>query len=127
MRFDKADEQVTRKWLETQNDDEDAQERAKRVKVQDSRSQSKQNQSQSSSSGTHVQQEGTSSDSASAQEKTGTKRTSSKVSPDNSRNETGEPEVKRSREDEVTEMNETQNLNTAVYEFYSVPSKSRKV
>ena len=104
----------------TQNDENDAHGREKRIKVQDNRSISKQNQSSSSSS-SNARQEGSVNTPTTAQENTGTKRTSSKVSPTESRDADGEPDAKRARDDEITDMNDASNLTTEVDEFYSVP------
>ena len=67
------------------------------------------------------EQERKSSNTTNAQTSPGAKRTASKVAPTESKDSDGEPETKKIREDETTDMNDVQNLTTEVYEFYSVP------
>ena len=117
-KINKSIEKATRKLLETQ-DPEETEDRGKRSKTQDARSQSKQNQSQGSRTETKSIPENKGSSSTEVHETSGTKRTSSKVAPTETRDYSDEPDAKRVREDESTDMNDAQHIE--VYEFYSMP------
>ncbi len=108
-RLNKSFERTTRKWLETerQNDDHPSE---KCIKTSDSKDQERHESDTEQNKANSTSKQASSS---------GTKRSASKAVPNNQQNERDEHEATRTREKEQTDMNDL--LNLEVCEFYSVP------